>query len=72
MQKFKPGDLVKLKPGDGPTLTVCGYGNGVAIPKAMADPKAGFVRCQWWAGKRLQTDFFVEETLQPASDEKRK
>jgi uncharacterized protein YodC (DUF2158 family) len=52
--KFKPGDMVKHKPG-GPHMLVTGY-------------TYGMVKC-WWPGKTHHGQDFMEETLEPVKDE---
>lgn len=49
--KFNSGDIVQLKSG-GPEMTV----------KSYAVHHEAF-ECQWFAGKKLEKGYFVEESL---------
>lgn len=55
--KFNKGDLVVLKSG-GPSMTV---------EKEIISPSTSFFngsyRCQWFAGKKLDSGIFPEESL---------
>jgi uncharacterized protein YodC (DUF2158 family) len=53
--RFQVGDIVKLKSG-GPEMTVRGRA-----------PTVGAYDCQWFAGKKLESGRFPEESLEPAS-----
>lgn len=55
-RRFKVGDLVKLRSG-GPVMTV----------SDVID--SDLVRCQWFAGKKLETGNFDTGTLQSATEE---
>jgi len=60
-QEFKTGDTVKLISG-GPTMTV----------ESISDYD-GDIRCQWFAGKKLESGDFSPDSLVRASvDEKEK
>ncbi|WP_081057260.1 YodC family protein [Burkholderia cepacia] len=53
--KFKIGDIVQLKSG-GPEMTV------QSLPSATTTTS---YRCQWFAGKKLESGPFPEESLMP-------
>jgi uncharacterized protein YodC (DUF2158 family) len=57
--KFKIGDIVQLKSG-GPEMTV------------LSLPNQSFHRyqCQWFAGKKLESGSFAEESLITPADAK--
>jgi uncharacterized protein YodC (DUF2158 family) len=59
---FKTGDIVQLKSG-GPRMTVQGY-NTLAI--LNEGPR---VECQWFAGAKLNSGFFDEDSLKPSSSD---
>ncbi len=65
MEKLKNGDLVRLKSG-GPTMTV-----SQAMLDALAEGLAGDkrIRCQWFAGGKLQSGMFAAETLVSVDEE---
>lgn len=50
--KFKSGDIVKLKSG-GPDMTVQRY-----------DKLNSGYRCQWFAGKKLESGVFPENSVE--------
>jgi uncharacterized protein YodC (DUF2158 family) len=52
--KFKVGDLVQLK-SDGPVMTVQHLPSGTT---------STLYRCQWFAGKKLESGMFPVESLQ--------
>ena len=52
--KFKIGDIVKLKSG-GPEMTV----------QTIPYERNSRYRCQWFAGKKLESGEFPEESLIP-------
>jgi uncharacterized protein YodC (DUF2158 family) len=52
-QKFKIGDIVKLKSG-GPDMTVQRF-----------DAAYVYYTCQWFAGKKLESGNFEEASLEP-------
>lgn len=54
---FKPGDLVRLKSG-GPVMSV----------KTAKTGFDGYVDCQWFSGKKLESGRFNTETLVAAPD----
>lgn len=62
---FKIGDIVKLKSG-GPDMTV----NEVHTNHVTGEPM-GRYRCQWFAGKKLDTGVFPIESLEPVQPEKK-
>ena len=63
-EKFQTGDIVQLKSG-GPKMTVVGY----ADIFGTSDKKT--VRCQWFAGSKLESGSFPEDSLEvPAKDKK--
>jgi len=51
------GDIVKLKSG-GPDMTI-----KEVITNSMTDGFSGSYRCQWFAGKKLDTGVFPQESL---------
>jgi len=51
--KFSVGDIVKLKSG-GPEMTV----------QVLPDPPAKYYRCQWFAGKKLESGTFPADSLE--------
>ncbi|NOK32368.1 DUF2158 domain-containing protein [Corallococcus exercitus] len=53
MKRYQAGDIVKLKSG-GPEMTV----------QAMTSDGP---RCQWFAGKKLESGIFPSASLEPAS-----
>lgn len=55
-QDFKPGDIVQLKSG-GPPMTVASHD---------ASMGKGTVRCQWFAGKKMESGYFPADSLEPA------
>lgn len=61
MSKYKVGDKVKLKSG-GPVMTV--HETNVNITKYR-----GNLRCQWFAGKKLEEGYFPDESLEEAKDD---
>ena len=56
--KYKVGDLVKLRSG-GPTMTV------KTVPNALDFDEGRPYRCQWFAGKKAETEVFPEASLEP-------
>jgi uncharacterized protein YodC (DUF2158 family) len=54
MAEFKPGDLVQLKSG-GPKMTVQTEDRGV-------------VKCQWFAGTKLESGLFSPDSLRAADE----
>lgn len=48
---FKVGDIVQLKSG-GPHMTV-------------ADADKSQIRCQWFAGKKMEHGYFPSESIEP-------
>jgi uncharacterized protein YodC (DUF2158 family) len=60
VQRFKTGDIVQLVSG-GPKMTVKDYSN----------PTSDIVFCQWFAGSKLESGAFPEDSLAvPTSDKK--
>ena len=55
--KFKSGDIVKLKSG-GPSMTVQEW-----------DKLNESYRCKWFAGNKVQTGHFEEDSLVPVEEE---
>lgn len=51
--KFAVGDIVKLKSG-GPEMTV----------RTLPDPPRKYYDCQWFAGKKLESGTFPEDSLE--------
>ena len=51
--KYKIGDIVKLKSG-GPEMTV----------QILPDNRHSNYRCQWFAGKKLESGIFQEDSLE--------
>ncbi|MGG4609973.1 YodC family protein [Providencia sp. Me31A] len=60
MDNFKTGDLVSLKSG-GPKMTVFG-------PSSNLGP-SNRVRCQWFAGKKLEHGDFMPDSLMPVKND---
>jgi uncharacterized protein YodC (DUF2158 family) len=60
MANLKVGDLVRLRSG-GPVMTV--------EETEGAPLQAGQIRCQWFAGKRLEREIFPQENLIDAKDD---
>jgi uncharacterized protein YodC (DUF2158 family) len=58
-QKFKIGDIVQLKSG-GPEMTV----------QSLPASNSTTYRCQWFAGKKLESGPFPEESIKPVADTK--
>lgn len=66
-QKFKQGDLVKLKESVIPVMTVMGYVTPEIIPRhngIHSVHKNGDVICQWFAVNTKEEDVFPEESLE--------
>lgn len=61
MSKYKVGDKVKLKSG-GPVMTV--HQVSVTHPPIYR----GNLRCQWFAGKKLEEGYFPEDSLEEVGD----
>lgn len=57
-KRFKTGDIVQLKSG-GPKMTVENY---EALNGRM-------VECQWFAGSKLSSGYFEEDSLKPVTEE---
>jgi uncharacterized protein YodC (DUF2158 family) len=57
--KFQTGDIVQLKSG-GPEMTV----------QSVPSRTSSSYRCQWFAGKKLESGPFPEESLKPVTDAK--
>jgi len=57
--KFKIGDIVKLKSG-GPEMTV----------NALPDDRIVIYKCQWFAGKKLESGNFKEDSLEAVESDK--
>ncbi len=55
-EKYKVGDIVRLRSG-GPEMTVA------ALPEDRQ--YSDFYRCQWFAGKKLESGNFQEASLEP-------
>lgn len=62
MSKYKIGDKVKLKSG-GPIMTV--HNTSVSNPIQYR----GNLRCQWFAGKKLEEGYFPEDSVEEAGDD---
>lgn len=58
-KKFAPGDLVQLKSGS-PVMTVDSY------ETVFTSQEVPRVFCLWFSGKKAESAFFREETLEPA------
>jgi uncharacterized protein YodC (DUF2158 family) len=56
--KFNVGNIVQLK-SDGPDMTV----------EHVPDRATASYRCHWFAGKKLESGLFHEDTLRPAKTE---
>ena len=61
VSKYTKGDKVKLKSG-GPVMTV----HEVEVNSPML--YRGNLRCQWFAGKKLEEGYFPEESLEEQKD----
>lgn len=61
--KYSCGDIVKLKSG-GPDMTVKDVGSHFSSKEFT-----GNYTCQWFAGKKLDTGSFPEESLVDVSSE---
>ncbi|MDN4134049.1 YodC family protein [Pantoea ananatis] len=62
VSKYKIGDKVKLKSG-GPVMTV----HQVSVHNPIQ--YRGNLRCQWFAGKKLEEGYFPEESLEEPKDD---
>lgn len=58
--EFKVGDIIQLKSG-GPKMTV----------QSLPDVRGGYIRCQWFAGSKLESGAFPPDSLEPATVEKK-
>ncbi|HDR1514776.1 YodC family protein [Pasteurella multocida] len=56
--QFHVGDIVKLKSG-GPDMTI-----KTVARNGLSDTFTGFYDCQWFAGKKLESGRFPEESLE--------
>lgn len=63
-QKYKTGDIVQLKSG-GPKMTVEEYS------PHLGHGKGSVVWCQWFAGSKHEKANFPEDSLEPATVEKK-
>jgi uncharacterized protein YodC (DUF2158 family) len=63
---FEKGTIVKLKSG-GPEMTVRG-----AVISDRSSKWLGSYDCQWFAGKKLESGRFPEESLEVASPPQKK
>lgn len=61
-QKYKPGDLVRLKSG-GPAMTI------EKVNLNIYQEWEGTYSCSWFAGAKDNHRSFAEEALQPAEVE---
>ncbi|WP_369920369.1 YodC family protein [Marinomonas polaris] len=61
--KYNIGDIVKIKSG-GPDMTI----NKVSI-NVSTEEFTGNYHCQWFAGKKLDTGIFPEDSLVPVTEE---
>ncbi|HRE72598.1 MULTISPECIES: DUF2158 domain-containing protein [unclassified Candidatus Accumulibacter] len=61
---FQVGDIVQLKSG-GPEMTV------QKINDIGDDVSTVRFRCQWFAGKKLESGSFPEESLKPVTQEQK-
>lgn len=59
-QKLKIGDIVQLKSG-GPKMTV----------REPSSTPGGFIHCQWFAGSKLESGAFPEDSIESATAEKK-
>jgi uncharacterized protein YodC (DUF2158 family) len=59
MSKLKTGDIVQLKSG-GPKMT---------IEEVL--PVGNVVKCQWFAGSKLETGLFHPESIKPFEPEEK-
>jgi uncharacterized protein YodC (DUF2158 family) len=57
---FKIGDIVQLKSG-GPEMTV----------QTLPDPPGKSYKCQWFAGKKLESGYFPLDSLKPVKPEEK-
>lgn len=62
MSKYNIGDKVRLKSG-GPVMTV--HELDVNHPVTYR----GNMRCQWFAGKKLEEGYFPDESLEEVKDD---
>ncbi|WP_368763562.1 YodC family protein [Klebsiella variicola] len=62
MSKYQIGDKVKLKSGV-PVMTV----HQVNVHNPIQ--YRGNLRCQWFAGKKLEEGYFPDESLEDAQDD---
>lgn len=65
MQKFKPGDVVKLKSG-GPSMTIGGY-SAVASGESST-----IVMCRWFVRNKAEHGNFDEVMLVLEEDDQKK
>ncbi len=59
-KEFNIGDIIQLKSG-GPKMTVM----------SLPDVRGGYIRCQWFAGSKLESGSFPQESLEPTTVEKK-
>ncbi|MFZ7159657.1 YodC family protein, partial [Avibacterium gallinarum] len=55
--QFNVGDIVRLKSG-GPDMTIR------TVVRNISEEFIGFYDCQWFAGKKLESGRFPEESLE--------
>ncbi len=58
--KYKIGDIVKLKSG-GPEMTV----------QVVPTERSVYYKCQWFAGKKLESGNFQEDSLEVVESDKK-
>lgn len=63
MSEFKVGTIVKLKSG-GPEMTICGFYQSSTNNRYIETEQGDNVKCQWFAGKKLEYGFFPIESLE--------
>lgn len=62
MSNYNVGDKVRLKSG-GPVMTV----HETDVPRPVQ--YRGNLRCQWFAGKKLEEGYFPDESLEDVGDD---
>ncbi|QHJ78727.1 MAG: hypothetical protein [Bacteriophage sp.] len=60
--KYKIGDLVMIK-SDGAVMTICSYSRHKHTIETDSSKFNGVYMCQWFAGKKLDSGVFPQESL---------
>lgn len=68
LQECTKGVLVQLKSGS-PVMTCQGNNMDIPVCDTRKGVQRGMVRCQWFAGKKSCSDWFLPESLRIASAE---